>query len=208
MLRHCFAQMDVRQVGSTTYITLAVVLIAVLASCGLFVATERKTPGFLQATAEVERSLAGAFGVEVRSTIENFASRWSSLDAHLDPSIQSELATGPYLEYYGLARKGTALYEEPFWLITRSAIVVSFRVLEYSAGRFKAVGCVVKLTDETDTAGVFRKSLPAYESCGVYVFVREENTWKLAGFFNTADPRDWDYAPDWLKEIIGELPDN
>ena len=55
--------------------------------------------------------------------------------------------------------------------------------------------------------GVYMESLPPIKICGIYVFVRDDDIWKLAGFFNTADPRDWDYAPDWLKDIIGELPD-
>jgi hypothetical protein len=51
-----------------------------------------------------------------------------------------------------------------------------------------------------------------HESCGVYVFLLENRTWKLQGLFDTTLAhtvlRDWDYAPNWLKEIIGELPDD
>ncbi len=94
---------------------------------------------------------------------------------------------------------------------SKSAVVTSVRVLEYSVERFKAVACVTELIDETTTEGVFIESLLPQEYEYVYVFVYEDDAWKLAGVFNITIPKDawhdWEYAPDWLKETIGELPD-
>lgn len=168
---------------------------------------QRVTHEDFQATVAVEQQLLANYGVEVRDQIEYFESRWSSLEAHLIPDIQAELAVGRYLEYYGYARRGEDLYDAPFWLITRSAVVNRIRVLEYDTHHFKAMVCVVKDLEKVTPNGVSLEVLSPLRICGVYVFVREVNNWKLAGFFNTADSRDWDYAPEWLKEIIGELPE-
>jgi hypothetical protein len=165
----------------------------------------------LEITAEAERSLTTKYGVEVGSAIENFEIKWSALESIRNPSIQAEVATGRFLDYFGNARHGDAVYQEPFWLITRSATVTRVRVLEYTAERFRAIACVTGSIDKTDTKGVTQESLPPYKIRGVYVFVKENNRWKLAAFFDTTDPkrslRDWDYAPDWLKQAIGDLPD-
>ena len=162
------------------------------------------------ATAEMEKSLTAIYGAEVRTTIETFESRWLSLEAHTNPSLQSELATGPYLDYWGYARQGSAIYDEPVWLVTRSATVQRLAVLEHGSDRIKAVAHVVIVSDEITPKGVFKQSLAPDLMCGVYVFVRESDTWKLAAYFNATDPRyvdrDWSEAPDWLKRIIGDLP--
>jgi hypothetical protein len=164
----------------------------------------------LRATAEVERLLTEAYGAEARTAIENFESRWLTLDSIRDASLQSEVATGPFLEYFGHARRGDAIYAEPFWLVTSSVVVERIRVLEYSPQRFKAIACVTEITGKTTTEGALIETLPPREFQGVYVFARDSNAWKLAGFFDVTDPRnalrDWDYAPDWLRQTIGNLP--
>ncbi len=63
------------------------------------------------------------------------------------------MATGPYLDGFGYARRAEALYDEPFWWVTTSAAVQSVRVLEYSLERFKAVADVIEQVDETAPGG-------------------------------------------------------
>ncbi len=145
-----------------------------------------------------------AYEAEVQAQIERFEAHRMSLEAHLNPSIQSEIMTGRYLDVYGYVNKN--LQAEPFWIIQTSTVITAVRVLEFSANRFKATACSTRTADEITPQGTFTRSLPPLERCGVYVFVHEANTWKLAGYFNTADRREWEYAPQWLKEIIGELP--
>src|SRR5262249_4723548 len=143
--------------------------------------------------------------------IENFETKWSALESIRNPGIQTEVATGPYLDYFGNARLGDAVYKEPFWLVTRAVVVTNVRVLEYNTEGFRAIACITKSLNETDTAGIVQKSLAPYKFRGIYVFVRDSNRWKLEAFFDTTDPekslRDWDYASDWLKQTVGNLPD-
>lgn len=181
--------------------------IVMVASC-TSPAARRQEAQLTQVARDQEAQLTELHGVEVEDVMVNYQSQWLSLEAHLDPSLQSELATGPYLDAYGYAREGQALYDEPYWLVTTSVSVQSVRVLEYDSERFKAVACVTRHVDKLTTGGeeLIEHLLP-YESCCVYVFVREDDLWKLAGLFNMGDKRDWDYyAPSWLKEIIGEWP--
>lgn len=160
---------------------------------------------------EAVRRLTDLYGTETQAVIENFESRWFTLDAHRNPSIQSDLATGPYLDDQGFARRGQALYDEP-WLITKSAKVTRVRVLEYSPERFKAVAHSVRMRDEITPAGEDQKSLLPYQACGIYVFLRKDGVWKLASYFNL-DPRyaerDWNNIPPsyWMRQIIGDIPD-
>jgi hypothetical protein len=194
-----------RKPSSLLYIAFTVFSVVICGSC------HSTTPESLQATKDVEASLTEIHGARVSDAIENFEMRWSSLNAHKNPDIQSEIATGSFLDYFGYARQGSALFDEPFWLIVKSATVESVRVLDYSPEHFKAVACVTELIDETDTQGVFKEALPPREFRGIYVFVHENDTWKLSGFFDITHPkdsaRDWDYASDWLKEIIGDMPE-
>lgn len=196
------------------FLILAVVtfcLFVSLIAIGLWNAMFTDSATSLKMTAEAERSLTTKYGGEVGSAVENFEVKWSALESIRNPSIQAEVTTGPHLDYFGNARLGDAVYKEPFWLITRSVTVTSVRVLEYTTERFRAIACITKSLDETNTEGVVQKSLSPYKFRGIYVFVKENNRWKLAAFFDTTDPkktlRDWDFAPDWLKQVVGNLPD-
>ena len=136
-----------------------------------------------------ERFLTATYGTEVQATIENFKLRWLSLDSRKDPSVQAELATGPFLDYWGNARTGKAIYDEPFWLITTSAVVKYLRVLEYSPERFKAIARVSTLYDSITPEGKLIESKLPYEVCSVYVFIREGNAWKMATAFGMTVPQ-------------------
>lgn len=199
------------------FVALVFVALAFLSSVGCIVpglldGNRRATKEARQATATAEALLTEEHGAEVRRVIEDFQMRWHGLEAHVDPSIQAEVATGPFLRCHGNAGYGEAIYDEPFWLVITSAKVKNVRVLEYSPECFKAVASVARTVDKIRPDGtVLESSLPAGH-CGIYVFVREDGVWKLAGFFLTDPPlddvvRDWHDAPAWLKEIIGELPE-
>lgn len=179
---------------------------------GLLEGDRRATQEARQATATTEAILTEEHGTEIRRVIENFEMRWQSLEAHINPGIQAEVATGPFLKCFGYGGHGEAVYDEPFWLVITSAKVKNVRVLEYSPERFKAVASVARTFDKiTPEERIIESSSPG-GICGIYVFVREDGVWKLAGFFLTDPPpddvvRDWNDSPDWLKEIIGELPE-
>jgi hypothetical protein len=194
------------------YLTLVFLSSVACVTLGPFGTDQRATSESLQVTVTAETSLTETHGVEVCDVIENFELQWGSLEAHRNPSVQSELAIGPFLHYWGYARMGEAIYDEPFWLVTTSATVKNVRVIEYSSERFRAVASVARRVDKTTTEGVIIESSLPRGHCEIYVFVRANNTWKLAGSFLTDGPpqdveRDWRDAPDWLKDIIGELPE-
>lgn len=179
---------------------------------GLLEGNRRAALESLRVTATAEAALTATYGSEVSSIIENFELRWYSLEAYVEPSIQSEIATGPYLDHWGYIHLGDIVYNEPSWSVITFADVKRIRVLEYSPERLKAVASVSRVFNDITSEGEIIQSSRPSGLCGVYVFTYENNVWKLAGFFLTDGPpqdveRDWRDAPDWLKDIIGELPD-
>ena len=129
------------------------------------------TPASVSATSTAKASLTMAHEAEVRSAIEGFELRWHSLEAITNPQIESEVATGPYLEFRGNAHLGDSIYDEPFWLVIKSVEVRSLRVLEYSPERFKALASVDRWFDKTTTEGVVIESSIPSGLCGIYVFL-------------------------------------
>jgi len=196
--------------GKRLLVVISVIAVFLLsARClGFLRGDQSVTPENRQATVTAEALSTEMHEAEVRSAIENFELRWYSLEAHKNPSIQSQLVAEPHLNLGW----GEEVYDEPFWLVITSAKVEEIQVLEYSLERFKAVAFVARTFDKTTTEGTIIESLLPSGRCGVYVFVHEDSSWKLAGLFVLMGTpqeieRDWNYAPDWLKETIGELPD-
>ena len=188
-------------------VVLMTFVLAACVSCGGL-----SLPSPIDATAQAETALTEAHGVEVSRVIENFESKWLSLTAYKDPSVQGTLAVNPFLDYFGIARHGAAIYNWPSWSATKSASIKSLRVLEYSVRRFEAIAKVVKVEDEVTPQGTFISSSSTLPQCTVYVFVRDgdNDLWKLASAFSMTDmdhiERDWNSAAEWQKQIIGDLP--
>ncbi len=163
----------------------------------------------MESTIEAERQLTAQHGQEVSRLIIDFERKAGSLDRHYNNDMLTEITTGPFLEY--LARFEPE--KESYWLITTNVQIEHIRVLEYSPNRIKAVACMMREIEErTAITGEWIKSYSPNEICVLYVFSLENKVWKVAAVFNTTDPtkidRDWTYAPDWLREVIGELPDD
>jgi hypothetical protein len=179
----------------TTLIIYAAVVLLPIGACS----NQDATSARVSATRTAEEGLTNTYGIEVSRVIENFETSWFTLAAHRNPNIQSELATGPYLDYFGFSRAGDALEAEPYWLAVRSATIKDLRVVEYTSARFKAVACLDILDDKRTVEGELIEILPMREECRVYVFINAESSWKLATAFNTSAPddvvRDWDQAP-------------
>lgn len=162
------------------------------------------------ATRQFEEHLTAVHGSEITPILENLLLNWSSLEVHNDSYKLSEFVTGPYLEYQLYIREGQS--KEPYWLVRESALVEDLRVLDFQIDRFKVVACAEIIANKTTLEGIILTPLPPRDQCGVFVFVSEGKKWKLAGYFDTTIQedveRDWVYTPDWLKEIIGELPND
>jgi hypothetical protein len=162
-----------------------------------------------EATSEAEIVLTETYGQEVQEAIERFQSEVGAFETERDPSILLDLATGPLLESLQAVR--VPLADEPAWHVISSADVEGVHVLEYDPDRFRAIGCGVIERDKVNSAGRILESLPAQDFRTMYVFVREDGIWKAAAFLNFIDRstfyRDWDYIPEWEKEILGNVPD-
>lgn len=181
-------------------LTLACVSCAVLIKCRVeemqsVIATQMAVS---QATLDTEMWLTQTYGEQVSEIIEEFELKRHSLDY-----IQGEN------NIYGtpIAEPGSV------WMIVTTASVKGIRVLEYTPERIKAIATVDRTYDERTIEGdMVNASLSDYK-CGIYVFVNEDSTWKLAGFFLTTPPRagtvynDWYYLDEEKKEFIGGLPD-
>jgi hypothetical protein len=175
-------------------LTTHVVILIMTASCQAVTATS--TPSDI-AFAEDEIR-------EVSSVIADFESLWLSEQSHKDPAFQAELATGEYLDHLGYVN--AHIESEVEWWVTNAAELKSLQLIEYEQQRFKAEACVLKSGRKIRPNGDFIGLFSDVRVCGIYVFVKPENKWKLLGFLNNMDSRSYERTPDWLREIIGEIP--
>jgi len=141
---------------------------------------------------------------EASSVIVDFETLWLSEQSHREPAFQAELATGEYLDRLGYANSN--VQSEVEWLVTDAAELESLQLIEYNQQRFKAEACVITSGRKIRPDGTFLGLFSDVRVCGIYVFVKTENKWKLLGFLNNMDPRNYEHTPDWLREIIGEVP--
>lgn len=162
------------------------------------------------ATASLSMTLTARHGEEVKFAIERYETNWLSFEAHLNPGLQTRYATGYHLEYWGFARIGSGILNEPFWLVTRSAMVSRLRLLEYSEDRFKAIALAASTVDKLTLDGGLIETLPPQKTCRLYVFLNEDNVWKAVAVFDATDTRnvdrDWDAAAEAIHRHIVDLP--
>ncbi len=182
-----------------------ILCLAFLSAC----VSSSKKDASMESTIEAERQLTERYGKKVSLLIIDFERKNGSLERHNNNAILTEIATGPYFEY--LVQLDSE--NEPYWLVTTSVDIEHIRLIDYSPNRIKTIACMIREIEErTLVTGEWIKSYPPNEICVLYVFSLVNKTWKVAAVFNTTDPettdRDWAYAPDWLKEVIGELPND
>jgi len=167
----------------------------------------------VEATRATELLLTDLYGEEIRNVIEDFEIQWYGVSSLDETTDLSKIATGPYLDVYGITDQ-LIMQMDPnsVWPIVTSARVRWIQVAEYSPERFKAIATVDWVYDRMTPQKEIVHSDMETQHCRVYVFVREHDRWKLAGLFNTTRlTRDslmyqWNHAPEWLKAIIGDLP--
>ena len=198
------------------FLILTIVVLAIFSGVACIVAfvvfsnRELTRRAHLQATATAEAVLTEMYGAEVSQIIENFELKWHSYEAYIDPNVGTEVATDPFFHARGYAKFGEAIYDWPTWSVITSAQVSKIRVVEYTGNRIKAVSLVGRIFSDVTPEGVVVEAKRPNGICGVYVFSREDNMWKLKAFFNTAGnasdiEREWQNSA-WLREIIEELP--
>ncbi len=140
---------------------------------------------------------------EVRTVIQKYESSWLSANVALNPTLKYDLATKQWADYMGIPTS----HQGVSGLLTTSATVNDVTVIEYSSARLKAWACTTNTFDEITLQGTIVRS-GTLSRCGTYVFWKMDANWKLAGYYNDADRRYWNHAPEWLKTVIGDLPNN
>jgi len=197
--------------SSWIVVSLAILLILILAW------TRFKPDPSVQyshATIDAELELTQSYGKEVAQKIENFQSNWDSLEVIKNPDLRKELAVSPFVDEFimtaSASNDNSLICDTDECLVVSSVNVEKVRVLEYSEERFKAIGCATALIDKVTPKGEFIESLAPHDFTSIYVFVLDGGSWKLSGLYNVTIPqdaiRDWDFTPDWLKQILGDLP--
>ena len=156
---------------------------------------------------EEEKKLTEQYGQEVSFLVENFEMRTGSFEGHYNNDMLIDTATGDYLEHLMQSNPDMA----PYWLIVTNVEIKHIRVIEYQPEEIKTIACMVRdIEERTPKTGEWIKSYGPNKICKLYVFSLVNNKWKVAATFNTTNPNDiahdWTYAPEWLKEVIGELP--
>ena len=192
------------------FLILVLISLCVSITAGLFKAEQLRTKT-KNATREASQHLLVVHGQEVGAAIENFEVKWHSLEARKEPKILSDIAAGRYLEQR-LETVQDSFPDQGEWQIIESAIMKRLHIYEFDSEHFKAGACLEEKIIYVNSDGEFLRLVSHGESCGIFVFVWQDNTWKMAGFFYTNLPyssirRDWYQLPSWLKDIMGDLPD-
>lgn len=151
------------------------------------------------------KDLTSLYGDLTRSIVQNFETNWLSVSSHENPILQTNLAAGPYLETFGLSQSDET---DDNWLVTNSAEVEILEVLQFEPERFKVLAVTRSNISEMNQLRETIRSF-VYEFCAVDVFLKSGEDWKLADSFTISPSRDierdWQDAPPWRREIIGEL---
>jgi hypothetical protein len=165
----------------------------------------RKTAS--QKTEEVEALLTKEHGDEAKEAVAHFEQNWMSLEMHQNPKPYfDKLLTGPLLRSY-LNRSN--FQDDDYWLIPNQADVDSLRVVDYSDQSMRVVACINQGINKVDHYGVVIEQYPLRRIINFYVFIRDGGPWKVGNVIDITDPKqalqDWDFMPQDLKDITGEI---
>lgn len=186
-------------------VTLIVVMVVFLLACIL---TIQLNDSLLnpqpQEKDEVVQTLTMLHEDEARSAITVYFTKVGSPEFRNDTERLSEIATGYFLTQLILTAPTSSFFS------FHNVNVEEVRVLEYTTDTLKVIGCGTHDIDEVTLAGDFIKSIPLRDFRGIFVFMKENRTWKLADAYDFMDIngglRDWEYVSEQRKETIGKLP--
>lgn len=189
---------------------LFIILIIVIPLVGLLslfflYPSPRQSPSW-QATLTVVSTLTATYDAEARSAIEDYHRISGSLNARLNPEIYTQVATGPHLER--LLSFDIPEGDDPVYIVTGIELI-EVRVLEYDEAHMKVVGCGTRYNGQTTVQGELVSSTRSTQFNVIYVFLWEDETWKLATGYTLIDRdairRDWAYVSEWEREAIGDI---
>lgn len=143
---------------------------------------------------------------EAISVIEHFHMQVGSFEAQQDPSLLSEVLTGPLLEAQLIPLENqtrTSLY------VTSGITLGEVRIPEYSSSRLISIACGSIYRNRVSSDGALIESLEPSSFKNIYVFIREDGIWKVAVSYSLADAdtlfRDLEHAANWEKEYSDDL---
>ncbi len=162
-----------------------------------------------QSARATETVLTQLHGNEARSAIQSFIDMYWSLDAWRKPELLSEVLTGQELKYFQELHSGWVSKTFP---IVASNTIKEVDVIEYSPTQFKVFSCEVLDFEDVTTDGISISAHTPQNFNRIYVFNRENGSWKVAIFADFTDLDElqaaWGYHsyPKWEKDLIGDLP--
>jgi hypothetical protein len=159
-----------------------------------------------QATSVAVSTLTINYESEARSAIESYFLVSGSLNTRLHPENFAQVATGPHLERlldFDIPEGDDTVYT------TTAFILDKVYVLEYDDTHMKTVGCGTIYQDVVTAQGEFVRTTPRVQLNSIYVFLREDGTWKMATGYSLWEydnlDRDWIYVSEWEQEAIGDI---
>ena len=159
---------------------------------------------------ENEIILTNLYADDVSRIIENFYSQWMLFEKNERPDLMYTIAASNFVNEFMQPKETSSFLSPNLTSSVRNSIskvnVNRIRVIDYSSSRFRAIGCLSfywNLPDETSETKQFDETI-------LFVFEKSDGHWKLSGMLNISNTkdalRDLDYSPEWLKQVIGELP--
>ncbi len=184
--------------------------IIVLASMIMFVMVGfifvviRKMPNQEEVKSTQEETLTKIYGNSVSSIIKHYYLTSDSLESYQNPATLSDVVTGKLLEYFLNSSTKSSTY-----LVAKSVDIKAVHVLEYTSTRIKTIACGNLLYDRMTSSGSYIESVRPIYFNSVSVFLKENETWKLAAQFDfsdpTATPLEMKGLEQWEKDYIGDL---
>lgn len=181
--------------------SLAIIILVVLNTLLDIIANESPSE---QATSVAVNTLTAVHEGEARAAIERYYEVVGSLEADLDRGLRAQVETGPSLE--------TALtfeYDEDddTIYVNSDFTLDEVYVLSYTTSQMKVIGCGSIGTNVVNRNGELIESLDNFYFSTIFVFLQEDDTWKVATAFGL--DRDnlihmFPYMSEWEREAIGD----
>ncbi|UYN89653.1 MAG: hypothetical protein KIT08_00060 [Anaerolineales bacterium] len=126
-------------------------------------------------------------------------------------TAEYSLAARELIETHEESKLDSLSFAGPDRLVILKAQVEDLIVIEATAEKLRVIACVKSTLVQLDSANEPITDPWTREFRGVYIFVPENDRWRLANFLDTTDPeqtyQDWDSLPEDLKSLSGPIED-
>lgn len=145
-------------------------------------------------------------GREVEEAIKEYWLQLGSVETLKNPDLIYEIASGQLADDLYSASEYLEYGKGPFNIFTKSVEITNVRVMGYSDSRFKAIACGKLETEDVGPDGTILNS-NVFAHGWFFVFIRQNEKWKALGYLSTVFPNAYEESPQWLQQVIGEMPD-